>query len=138
MLLVGATNLDYGQMRVWDLANVRESMSLADAQAHKTQKLIASSAIPAAFPPVNIDDFLSVDGGAEMQVVSGIDNRKWLYNSNPEGLDFVSPDRPIKIRIWVIMNNKLVMEPEVTAPIWSSIATRSLFSLMRGSTLQTL
>ena len=58
VLLVGATNLDYGQMRVWDLANVRESMSLADTQAHITQKLIASSAIPAAFPPVNIDDFL--------------------------------------------------------------------------------
>ena len=30
------------------------------------------------------------------------------------------------------------MDPEVTSPTWSSIAQRSLFTLMRGSTLQTL
>jgi hypothetical protein len=73
-----------------------------------------------------------------MQIVSGIDNRQWLYNNDTPGIDFVRPERPIKLRLWIIINNKLVMDPSVVRNAWSSIATRSLVSLMRGSTLQTI
>ena len=138
VLLVGATNLDYGLMRVWDLAAIADALSFDASHTSTTQKLIASSAIPSAFPPVEMDDYLYVDGGASMQIVSGIDDRQWLYGSKPLNLEFVKRDKPIKIRIWVIINNKLIMDPEVTSPTWSSIAQRSLFTLMRGSTLQTL
>jgi predicted acylesterase/phospholipase RssA len=137
-LLVGATNLDYGVMRVWDLSEIADSYSVEAAQEQITTKLIASSAIPSAFPPVNIDDNLYVDGGASMQVVSGIDDRSWLYEDRKSDTHFVDPSKPLRLRIWVIVNNKLVMDPEVVSPRWSSIATRSLVSLMRGSTLQTL
>ena len=42
------------------------------------------------------------------------------------------------MRIWVIINNKLLMEPRITSPTWTAIAARSLASLTRASTLQTL
>lgn len=137
-LLVGATNLDYGVMRVWDLSEIANDNSVENAQQRITDKLIASSAIPSAFPPVNLDGNLYVDGGASMQVVSGIDDRSWLYEDKNADIHFVNPSKPLRLRIWVIVNNKLVMDPEVVNPKWSAIATRSLVSLMRGSTLQTL
>lgn len=137
-LLVGATNLDYGVMRVWDLSEIAANNPMQEAQQEITTKLIASSAIPSAFPPVNVDGHLYVDGGASMQVVSGIDDRSWLYEDKHENINFVQPEKPLRLRIWVIVNNKLVMDPKVVSPKWSSIATRSLVSLMRGSTLQTI
>jgi predicted acylesterase/phospholipase RssA len=138
VLLVGATNLDYGLMRVWDLAEFAKTEAYDEAHKQITEKLIASSAIPSAFSPIEIDDYLYVDGGASMQVVAGIADRKWLYDSNAKNIDFISPTKPIKIRVWVIVNNKLMIEPEVTKKTWSEIAQRSLITLMRGSTLQTL
>jgi hypothetical protein len=139
VLLVGATNLDYGSMRVWDLSTLAENNDVEKAQEMITERLIASSAIPGAFPPVMIDNNLYVDGGASMQVVSGIDDRSWLYTDESElGLGSVGVNKPIRIRIWIVVNNKLVMDPEVTTPTWDAIATRSLVSLMRGSTLQTI
>jgi hypothetical protein len=139
LLLIGATNLDYGVMRVWDVADIAATKSASAARSLITDRLIASAAIPGAFPPVNIDNNLYVDGGASMQVVSGIDNREWLYLDQKRGApSYVDPQNPIQIRIWIIVNNKLVMEPEVTVPTWGNIATKSLVSLMRGSTLQTI
>jgi predicted acylesterase/phospholipase RssA len=138
VLLVGATNLDYGLMRVWDLGEFAKSEPFEEAHEHITEKLIASSAIPSAFSPIEIDDYLYVDGGASMQVVAGINDRQWLYDSNAQNIDFVDSSKPIKIRVWVIVNNKLMMDPEVTRNAWSDIAQRSLVALMRGSTLQTI
>jgi len=138
VLLVGATNLDYGLMRVWDLGEFAKSESFDKAHKLITEKLIASSAIPSAFSPVEIDNYLYVDGGASMQVVAGIDDRQWLYKSNTDSLGFVVKGRPIKIRVWVVVNNKLIVDPEVTKNTWSAIAQRSLVTLMRGSTLQTI
>ena len=139
VLLVGATNLDYGSMRVWDLGGIATANDTKQSRELITERLIASSAIPGAFPPVMIDNNLYVDGGASMQVVSGIDDRSWLYEDEADiGMDGVSSDKPIHIRIWIIVNNKLVMDPNVTVPTWNAIASRSLVSLMRGSTLQTI
>jgi len=137
-LLVGATNLDYGMMRVWDLSSIAKNQPETDSIHSITRRLIASSAIPAAFPPVNIDNFIYVDGGASMQVVSGLENRNWLYEEQASNIEFVDLAEPLRIRIWVVINNKLLLDPEVTSPTWTAIATRSLDSLTRSSTLQTL
>lgn len=125
-------------MRVWDLAEMAAQLPVLEAEREITKRLIASSAIPSAFPPVTINDYLYVDGGASMQVVSGIDDRSWLYSDQDSGIGSDNLSNPIKIRIWMIINNKLVMEPELVKKSWASIATRSLISLMRGSTLQTI
>ena len=52
------------------------------------------------FPPVALDDYLYVDGGAAMQVVGGIEHRGWVYSQErQERLDFVEDGRPIRIRV---------------------------------------
>lgn len=136
-LLVGATNADYGQMRVWDLARVSRVSAIDEAVALIASVLQASTAIPGAFPPIIIDNNLYVDGGATMQVVGGIENREWAYVPNADTPDF-SPDKSIRIRIWIIVNQKLRPEPSVVALNWATIMTRSAETLIRTSTLQSI
>lgn len=137
-LLIGATNVDYGVMRVWSLIKVAQENSAENAAAQASNILLASSAIPGVFPPIVIDDFLYVDGGATMQVVSGIDDRSWLYDRDTSELSYIDTDRPIRIRIWMIINQKLLPDHELVSSRWTSIAGRSLNVLLRASTLQSI
>ncbi|MCZ6476607.1 MAG: patatin-like phospholipase family protein [Gammaproteobacteria bacterium] len=137
-LLVGATNADYGLMRVWDLAQTALSSSTEQAAERITSVLLASSAIPGAFPPVLIDGYLYVDGGASMQVVGGLEERAWAYFPDAASLESPVEGPPIRIRVWVIVNQKLLPDPEVVQPSWVSIAARSLSTLTRTSTLQSI
>ena len=137
-LLVGATNMDYGLLRVWDLAQVASKAPAEDAVEQTVTALSASTAIPGLFPPVVIDDLLYVDGGATMQVVGGIDKRNWAYSSEKTTLDFGDLKEPIKIRVWIIVNQKLLTDTKVVQSRWTSIAARSLNTLLRASTLQSI
>jgi len=137
-LLVGATNVDYGLMRVWDLAKIAHENPVDEAVKRTTSILLASAAIPGVFPPIPIDDFLYVDGGASMQVVSGIDERGWLYSRDTLSLGFVDNNAPIRIRIWMIVNQKLLPDHKIVRSRWTEIAERSLSVILRASTLQTI
>ena len=137
-LLIGATNIDYGLMRVWDLTKIASEINAEKAARQINSILFASSAIPGFFPPVSIDDFLYVDGGATMQVVGVLDDRSWLYKKDTNSLEFVDGARPIRIRIWIIVNQKLLPDHKVVRSGWTSIADRSLSILLRASTLQTI
>ncbi len=94
--------------------------------------------MPGLFPPVVIDDFLYVDGGATMQVVGGMDSRNWVYNSEKVAIDFADSKEPIKIRVWIIVNQKLLTDTKVVRSRWTSVAARSLNTLLRASTLQSI
>jgi hypothetical protein len=137
-LLVGATNLDYGMLRVWDLARFASEMSTEDAVDKIITILSASTAIPGLFPPVEIDDLLYVDGGATMQIVNGMDDRSWAYDSETTPLSVFSSQEPIRIRVWIIVNQKLLTDTKVVRSSWTSIAARSLNTLLRASTLQSI
>ena len=106
-LLVGATNMDYGMLRVWDLAQIASDESTEEATDKIVTILSASTAIPGVFPPTIIDDLLYVDGGATMQMVGGMDNRSWAYSSEKTTLNIANPKEPIKIRMWIIVNQKI-------------------------------
>lgn len=137
-LLIGATNMDYGLLRVWDVARLARSLEPAQAAEDIASILLASSAIPSAFPPVLIDDLLYVDGGAAMQLVGGIDERGWAYVPDNEFLNFVDEDRPIEVRVWIIVNQKLLPDSSVTPIRWPAVAARSVDTLLRTSTLQSI
>ena len=137
-LLVGATNLDYGLMRVWDLAQTALKASEEKAVEQTVSVLLASSALPGAFPPVLIDELLYVDGGASMQVVGGLDERSWVYAPDSQKLTFVNDGPPIRIRVWMIVNQKLLPDLKVVQSRWTSIGARSLSTLVRTSTLQSI
>lgn len=137
LLGIGTTNLDMGMTRGWDLG--KEAI-LADETGDLTRIhdiLLASAAIPAAFPPQVIDGTLYVDGGTTENI---------LYSSNMRSEDGAIrtwqrryPNEPIpKMRLWVIVNNQLGAAPRVVQPTWISITEQSLSTAIRAATKNSL
>lgn len=133
LLAVGASNLDYSEQRVWDVGTEAE-LALRDNDLNRViQILLASSAIPGAFPPRIIDQQLYCDGG----VTSNI-----LYNPDISAPSSVLsmwrktyPDRPIpRQRIWVIVSNQLRPPPTIVQPSWTDVAGSAVSVMIRSIT----
>ncbi|HAJ92085.1 MAG TPA: hypothetical protein DCO71_05635 [Gammaproteobacteria bacterium] len=65
MLMVGTTNVDYGQTWVWNLSLIAKHGELDLYR----KILLASASFPIVFPPVEIEGHLFVDGAARSNVV---------------------------------------------------------------------
>ncbi len=135
---VSATNLDFGMRRVWDLGREAEiALAPGGSAARVHDRLLASAAVPAAFPPVVIDGNLYVDGC----VTSNI-----LYNANMRSpTSFVHrwkerfPGRALPpIRVWVIINNQLQQIPRITEQTWLGITAASTEAIVRSATVTAL
>jgi len=68
ILLVGTTNLDYGQTWVWNMGMIAREGTPEALELYK-QVLRASAAPPIVFPPVEIFGHLFVDGGVRENLV---------------------------------------------------------------------
>jgi hypothetical protein len=65
LLMIGTTNVDYGQTWVWNM-----SLIAKDGELELYRKvMLASASFPIIFPPVDIDGHLFVDGAARSNVV---------------------------------------------------------------------
>lgn len=137
-LLIGATNLDYALLRVWDLAKISSEMPTVAAMEKIVSLLLAATALPVMFPPVLIDDHLYVDGGVVMQIVSGINERGWAYQTDNQVMSYVDPKRPIKVRVWVVVNDKLLLDPSMTPLRWPSVLERTLKTSIKSAALQNI
>lgn len=138
-LLIGATNMDYAQLRTWDLAQIASEMSVEKSIEQTVAILFATTALPVFFPPVIIDDHLYADGGVTMQIVNGINERSWAYKKAiSQDINFVESGTPIKIRVWIIVNDKLLLDPDVVPLQWSSILERMLQTSVKSSALQNI
>lgn len=130
-LFIGTTDLDAGRPVIWNIGRIAAS---GDPKAleliHKV--IMASIAIPAAFPPVFIEvkanglhyDEMHVDGGTTSQV--------FLY---PAGLNWRLITERLDVRgtpkVYLIRNAFLEPERESVIPKIASIAGRSIDSLIR-------
>ena len=65
LLVVGTTNIDYGQTWVWNMSLIAKA---GDLELYR-KVLLASASFPIVFPPVEIDGHLFVDGAARSNVV---------------------------------------------------------------------
>ena len=65
LIMVGTTNVDYGQTWVWNLSLLAKHGELDLYR----KVLLASASFPILFPPVEIDGHLFVDGAARSNVV---------------------------------------------------------------------
>ena len=137
-LLVGATNLNFGVMRVWDVGEVAALADAGRAEQDIADMLIGSSALPAVFPPHEIDGEHYVDGGAVAQMVTGIEDRRWLFNGERRIAGLTNAEAPIKLRVWMIVNNKLLPDAQSYNPKFSRVAARSISTIVRTSTLQSI
>lgn len=133
-LAVSATNIDDGSTRVFDLiAEARRAGETGDYERIRTI-LLASAGIPGAFPFRIIDNEMYVDGGVTGNIIYGgrvSENdtiaAQWKQNY---------PEIPIpKIRFWIIFNNQFRPPPQVTAPKWMDVITRSMETGSRAATI---
>jgi predicted acylesterase/phospholipase RssA len=136
-LLVNTTDLDDGGMWVWNVG-------IESQQAVKTGKLdrvhnilLASSGIPGVFPFREIDGRLYVDGGVTGNILYG--GRLRENESIPAVWAATYPGLPVpKIRFWVIFNNQIRPQPQVTDPAWPAVVTRALEMSTRSATLTSM
>ena len=133
-LLIGTTNIDASRPVVWNIGAIAAS-GHPDARRLIHDIVQASSAIPAAFPPVLIPveaadgrryDEMHVDGGATQQVM--------LFTPN---LPLRALDAALGARFdrttYVVMNNKLDKPYDPVRPRLIAIAGRAASSLLSGS-----
>ena len=133
LLLVGTTNIDASRPVIWNLGAIAAS-GHPEARRLIHDVIQASSAIPAAFPPVIIPvetpsgrrDEMHVDGGATQQMM--------LYSPAIRTGDL---DRAIGARIerdvYVVVNNQLTKPYDPVRPRLASIAGKAASSLIGGS-----
>ncbi len=134
ILLIGTTNIDASRPVIWNIGGIA-------ASGHPSAKRLihdviqASSAIPAAFPPVLIPveaggrryDEMHVDGGATQQVM--------LYSPGLRSADLDAGlgDLSVNRAAYVIMNNKISKAYDPVRPRIFSIAGKAASSLIGGS-----
>lgn len=147
VLAVNATNLDVGGLHPFYMGlrscQVVEKLEDGDPENDRDALrsfhniLLASTAIPAVFPPVVIDGALYVDGGVTSNILYGFNwrserapFRQWLTKYPGEPLP--------KIRFWVIVNNQLEIGPQTVQPQWMEIIKASMGTAIRASTATAL
>jgi len=136
-LIIGTTNLDFGVNRPFPLGEICERATKSGDDSLVYDVLMASSAVPAAFPPQTIDNQLYVDGGTTANMLAGanIRSEKSLVGMWKK----TYPDRKMsKIRIWVVINNQMTDVPKVVKPTWPSITGASLTTMTRFSNISSM
>ena len=119
LLLIGTVNLDSRRSVIWNIGSIAASQD-PEALRLVHSILIASAAIPAAFPPVMID--VEVDGRKfqEMHVDGGCLNEVFLYPTSFVPLEVAKANRVTRERVvYVIRNSRL-------DPDWSAVQRRTL------------
>lgn len=138
-LLVVTTNLDAQRPVVWDLGAIAAS-GQPKALDLIRNILTASSSIPGAFPPTEIEveadgrsfNELHVDGGATMQLFTipeAVLARGVLADAKPVGF---------KARFYIIVNNRLKPDFEVVKGSTGPVVARSFSSLIKTHARLTL
>lgn len=138
LLLIGTTNLDLGMLTTWDATRLAdEVVSGTRGRSTFDDVILASTAIPAVFPPVKIEGDLYVDGGVTRNIAYTTDYD--FENSLVNLWKREQPNRPFpKTRVWVIVNNQLGAYPEQLHPTWPAVTQRSLEISIRAATISSL
>ncbi len=132
ILLIQTGNIDQQIPGVFDFTKESQKAEEIKDASRMQEIILASSAIPAIFPPREIDGTLYVDGGAIGNFYTGgrgsakHDTFGQLWKKH-------HPDAPIPLtRYWVILNGNLRIPPEISEPTWPEIFNRS-FQLLYTS-----
>ncbi|MGI9350179.1 MAG: patatin-like phospholipase family protein [Rhizobiaceae bacterium] len=130
-LLIGTTNLDAQRPVIWDIGEIA-STGHPDALQLIRDILLASSAIPGAFPPTRIDVVVDGKSYTEYHVDGGVTQQVFMYPTqiNPDRYYHRLGYKPTS-RIYVIRNGKIEPEYLVTKNGLLKIAARSVGTLIK-------
>lgn len=138
LLLIGTTNLDLGLLTMWDATRLAGEITAGrKLRSAFDDVILASTAIPAVFPPVHIDGDHYVDGGVTRNIAYTTDQDSSHSTVSIWKREHAGRKFP-KTRIWVIINNQLTTRSEGLAPSWPSVMERSLDISVRSATLNSL
>lgn len=134
ILAISATDLDLGRQRYWELGAEAQTAVESGDYDRVQRILLASAAIPAVFPPIQIGDSLYGDGGVSANVFLRLDSR------SPDAIlprwRAAYPGRPLpKVRYWIIINNQAQHIPRTVQARWPSVVNPSLATAVRSATL---
>lgn len=132
ILLVGTTNLDAQRPVVWNMGEIAAS-GHQDSVMLFRKVIMASAAIPGAFPPVPIQvrvdgktyDEMHVDGGTTREVFAS------PVNAPFKAFDALYSKPPIR-KIYIVKNGKIVPEQQVVTPQTIPIAARAISTLIKS------
>ena len=127
VLLIGTTNLDARRPVIWDIGKIAVS-GRPEALALVQRILIASAAVPGAFPPVMID--VEADGRhyQEMHVDGGASTQVFAY---PPSLNARATGIVRERRLYVIRNARLDPDWAQVDRATLTIAGRAISSLIQ-------
>jgi hypothetical protein len=133
IVVIQTTNMDDGSAQPfnWSLA---AKQATEDGNIRRLQNiLLASSGIPGAFPPREIDGSLYVDGAVTSNIIyGGAIKRDQTFGATWKRM-YPGESVP-KIRYWVILNNYAAAQPVTVQPTWPSVISRALEVAVRAST----
>ncbi|MFZ1641407.1 MAG: patatin-like phospholipase family protein [Candidatus Contendobacter sp.] len=130
LLLVGTTDLDARRGIIWNLTKIAASRDPRALELFRTL-MVASAAIPGAFPPTMIDVEVSGQPYQEMHVDGGATAQVFVY---PPSLDIKAMERKTgnqrERRVYVIRNSRLDPEWAQVERSTMTIAGRAISSLI--------
>lgn len=132
MLLVGAVNLDLGRFHIWDMGSLAASARETGDLSPFHDALISSSAIPGAFPPIEINKTLYTDGAVALPTFLGLDRQMAGQIINAFKQRNPGAKTP-RLRIWMIVNGHINPVPQLAGQGWASVALRSAQVISRYS-----
>ncbi len=130
MLLVLAVNLDSGRPKILDLGAIARDKENPDRRSRYIDALMASVAIPVAFPPVFIDGDMHADGGVRLIL---------FFNDYMEDQRQSVEDRPVSApRLDIIVNSEINLEPTCTDNTLLGVSKRSFSVVLDQIALDSL
>jgi predicted acylesterase/phospholipase RssA len=131
MLLIGTTDLDARRPVIWNIGKIAENGS-PQALELVRKILVASAAIPAAFPPMMIDVEVNGKHYQEMHVDGGASRQVFVY---PPKLQFAQLAKEAGIvrerKLFVIRNARLDPDWADTKRQFISIAQRAVSTMIQ-------
>ena len=100
---VGTTDMDTGDFKTWDMTAIAASKAPGRHDLYR-RILLASTALPALFPPVTIDRTLYADGGLREQIFG-----MRLATAVVAAYKTISPPPGKKSVVYAIVNGQLVV-----------------------------
>ena len=118
LLLIGTTDLDARRPVFWNIGAIAASKQPQALDLFR-KLLLASSAVPAVFPPVLID--VEADGHRyqEMHVDGGAIAQMFLYPPALVQAEILRTKHPRPVRAWLIRNSRL-------DPDWTSVERQTM------------
>jgi hypothetical protein len=131
-LLIGTTNLDAGKLVIWDMGAIAASGQPGALELFR-KVMLASAALPVAFPPVYLEVEANGRRYEEMHVDGGLVAQVFFYGFTlnlPAAAQEAGVSRNGPVRLYVLRNGQLANSWKLTLPRLLPIADRTINGLI--------